>query len=116
MAKRKPVKEKPFPRGGVGQYPNTMLVGDSVWSIKFVRDIEGSDAYGACDPQCKTIYIEMGQTRYQTLCTFLHELIHAIEIEYGFTIRHSILNKLELALASLLTENNVALHRIMFGD
>lgn len=116
MARKPKNKEPRYPVGGPGSYPNTMLVGDSVWEIKLVKDIQQSDAYGACDPQCKTIYLEMAQTRKEMMSTFLHELIHAIEIEYGLTIRHKLVNNLEVALTNLIVENAVAFHRVIYGD
>lgn len=116
MARKPKSKEPKYPVGGTGQYPNTMLVGDSVWEIKLVKDIQQSDAYGACDPQTKTIYIEMAQTRKEMMSTLIHELIHAIEIEYGLTIRHKLVNNLEVAITNLLIENAVAFHRVIYGD
>lgn len=116
MARKPKEKEPKYPVGAPSQYPNTMLVGDSCWAIKLVRDIEGKSAYGAADPTCKTIYIEMAQTRKEMMSTMIHELLHAIEIEYGLTIRHKMVNNLEVALTNLLVDNAVAWHRILYGD
>ena len=116
MARKPKSKEPKYPMGSPSQYPNSMLVGDSVWAVKLVRKIEQSSAYGACDPQVKTIYLEMAQSRKEMMSTFLHELIHAIEIEYGLTIRHKLVGNLEVAFLNLLAENAVAWHRVLYGD
>lgn len=92
-------------------YPETIVINENIWTVKFVRgpiedeDGRGRDTVGLCDPSDQTIYIKMGQTPEERLKTFLHELLHAIENEYGIEIPHSLVHKLEDPFAKFLIDN-----------
>ena len=92
----------------VKDYPREIQVGDSIWAIKFVRNL-GQTAttitWGLCDPSTQTISIRLGQTAKERLKTVLHELLHAIEDEYGIEIPHGLIHKLEDPFARFLIDN-----------
>ncbi len=77
--------------------PRELQIGDSFWTIKFVRCIEGDlNTLGLCDPSEYTIYIKQGQNYEERLNTVLHEITHAISYEYGFyeALKHAHVYKL----------------------
>ena len=95
-------------------YPRQIQVGDSVWGVRFVRRLAdpspGSITWGACDPSDQVIYIRLGQSQTERLKTFLHELLHAIEFEYGFEMPHRLIHRLEDPLVRFLMDNYLGGH------
>ena len=51
----------------------------------------------------------MGQTAAARFDTFLHEILHAIEYEYGIEIPHPLVHALEEPIRRLLVENGLVL-------
>ena len=90
-------------------YPREIQVGEALWEVRFVRQLEESDpariTWGLCDPSDQIIYIRLGQSQGERLKTFLHELLHAIEYEYKITMPHRLIHKLEDPLARFLMDN-----------
>lgn len=95
------------------QFPATILVGSTVWSVRFVREIE-QGYLGLCDSTTNTIYIKQGQSPKERLSTFLHEVLHAFEYEYGMDLssktienrgEHELVNDLESAILYFLLDN-----------
>ena len=89
-------------------FPRTVWVKDEPWEIRFVRRLandEGQQVAGLADPLDKTIYIRLGQTPIERLRTFVHEVMHAFEEEYGFSIPHSIVEALEDPIIFFILEN-----------
>lgn len=88
--------------------PKEVIIKDSVWKIKFKRDL-GSDGdriiEGLCIPDEKAIFIRQGQTLDERIDTYLHELIHAIEFEYNFRLKHKHVYKLSEALVQIFCDN-----------
>ena len=54
---------------------------------------------------CRTIQIKKGLTPSMKARTFLHELLHAIDFEWGIKIPHKIIEALEKPLLVLFTRN-----------
>lgn len=89
-------------------YPKDVQIGDSVWSIRFVRNLgqtETTITWGLCDPGEQTIFVRMGQKPVERLKTVLHELLHAIEEEYDLELPHRLIHQLEDPLARFLIDN-----------
>ena len=63
------------------------------------------DCLGLCDPNARTITIKLGQSDTETVKTFIHELIHAIEAEYETPIPHKITYTLEEGVFKVLKLN-----------
>ena len=90
--------------------PRTIVIRDSIWSIKFVRKIEAHgnskrETLGLCDPAEKTIYIKTKLPYQLKIDTALHELIHATEFEYNFELDHKHVYLLGEAFAKLFVDN-----------
>lgn len=60
------------------EYPKNILIGDSIYRIKFVRKFKEPDVLGECDPSDLEIRIKCGLGIEETFKTFLHECLHAI--------------------------------------
>lgn len=94
----------------IKDYPKEIRVGENDYEVCFVRNIgdkPGSKytTFGGCnDFDCK-IYIKLGQSAEERLITLVHELLHAVEAEYGIEIPHDLINKLEKPLAKLIIDN-----------
>lgn len=81
---------------GPRKYPKHLTIRGEHWEVKFARNLDKradassdeSPILGLCEPDTKTIWIKLGQSKIDTLKTFVHEIVHAIEDEHGFTIPH----------------------------
>jgi|SRR3954469_6839006 len=92
----------------IRDYPKDFQIGDSIWNLRFVRSLgqtETTITWGLCDPSEQTIYVRLGQTPTERLKTTLHEILHAIEEEYGLTLPHRLIHQLEDPLARFLIDN-----------
>ncbi len=91
--------------------PREFLVGDTIWRVKFKRHIEhGTDrnfqTLGLCDASIQEIHILLGLSPKERLRVFIHEVIHALEAEFGFVVPHDdVLEKLDRAITRLLLDN-----------
>jgi hypothetical protein len=64
------------------KYPKEITVNGNTWSVRFIRKPpDHPQNVGLSDPETRTNYIKLGQGRKETFKTFIHELIHAYEIE-----------------------------------
>ena len=88
-------------------YPRQLVIGDEVWSVKFVRKLDG--CYGECDPSNNEIRIRMKQSHDETLKTFIHEVVHALEFSFEFDLEHRHVYALEEAVFQLLRDNFLTL-------
>lgn len=91
-------------------YPKEILVGDSVYQVRFVRRItqvseKGKETLGLCCPSEKEILLVQGMDARERLSTLLHELLHAIEFEYDIDLPHALVYKLEGPLTQLILDN-----------
>lgn len=91
-------------------FPRELLIGDSLWRLKFVRTIpnwanDKRVLVGLACPETQTLYIKTGLTPIDRLAVFIHELTHGLEDEYGFEIDHDTLNKYDMALARAVFDN-----------
>ena len=94
----------------IRQYKDTYLVGESIWNLKFKRQVEPTDGknretVGLCDPSEKQVSIRLSQSKEDTLKTFIHEFLHAFEDEYEINLKHSDVYKLEEAIYHFLVDN-----------
>lgn len=87
------------------QYPGTLLIKGEEWRIAFVDRIEGKETVGMCDPSNRIIYIANGQSKEEMFATFIHECLHALEMEHDIKISHKAIYALEKAVFQFLTEN-----------
>jgi len=76
---------------GYRDYRKTITINKDEWQIKFCSKIperhHGKEVIlGLCADDEYIIFLKYGQTRFELFCTFIHELIHAIEHSYNFTI------------------------------
>lgn len=87
------------------EYPKTLHVGTEIYTVKFVRKLPNTTV-GECDPEAKEIRILCGQSREETLKTFIHEIIHAlVEFEHDIEIKHKLVYALEGPLYQFLRDN-----------
>lgn len=107
---------------GIRSYANTWVVKDNVWELKFVKtagDCNGND--GLCDPSIKVVYIRKGLCRGELFKTFIHEFLHAVEVEYEIEVDklsppandHEKINKFERGFAEFLLQNLTAIAKIL---
>ncbi len=95
-------------------YPNKILVGKEEFEIQFKRVIFDDEKYlGICDLEDNVIYLKKGQDPYELFKTLLHEYLHAIEKSDKIKIKHSLIYRLEKALANFLIQNFETLQKII---
>jgi hypothetical protein len=66
---------------------------------------EDPDCMGICDPQKRQIIIKNGLSESEELKTFIHEVSHAVCIEYDIDIPHRSIYLLEDAVIKLCRLN-----------
>lgn len=86
-------------------YPKHLNVNGQPYRIKFVKRFKDKAQVGECDPGDRIISIKRGIGQRETFFTLVHELLHAIEFEYGFNINHKLVYKLERCLSEIILEN-----------
>lgn len=76
--------------------------------MRFKRKLQDSKFYetlGLCDASTQTVYIKEGQSEFERLRIWIHEVGHAFEAEYGVEIPHGLLEKLDRIIARFLLDN-----------
>ncbi len=84
------------------------LTGKNTWDVILADHFpkHGDDqTVGYCDDENKILFVYMHQTKKQKMCTFIHELIHAMELEYDFKLTENQVKKLEVAVYKVLKLN-----------
>ena len=95
------------------QYPKELIIGDSEWKVKFCRVVDGNEnLLGLCDPSVNTLSVKLKQDKMQTLLTFIHEVLHAMEAEYNFHLGEEKVLKLEKAIADFILVNSPIFERL----
>lgn len=103
-------------KNGARGYPRSFSVGDGDWRLRFQRLIEGDpNITGLCDASEKLITLKCGLSKKELLDAFCHELVHAIEEEYGFEIPHHLVYKLESGLAAFLRDNAPEVYQLLLA-
>ena len=88
------------------KYPKQFIIDSEVYKIQFVDTIlRDKGCMGVCDSETRIIKIKNGQSASETLATLIHELLHAMELEYDIKISHKNVYLLEKALLNLLLQN-----------
>lgn len=88
------------------QYPKSVLVGDCTYKVRFSRLIDrDKECVGLCNFDTKTITIKKGQSDVERFKTFVHEVLHAIEMEHKIAIKHKEVYKLEQCIVEFLLVN-----------
>lgn len=95
--------------------PKTIVIGESIWEVETKRNLDSlaeslgvhgpNVVRGLCDSTSETIYIRGRQSKFETLCTFVHEALHGISYSYGLKIPHRLVYDLEKPIAKLLIDN-----------
>jgi hypothetical protein len=73
-------------------YPRYVNVGKHRYQIHFVNNLED---YGNCQNEPRIIRLRKGMRPATIMRTFLHELAHACEFEYGIELQHEFIYLLE---------------------
>ena len=90
--------------------PSELIIGDSLWSVKYKRCIEpgthyGKEIAGLCDPSTYEISIKRNLAPEEKLETFIHEVLHACEHEWEKDIPHELIYFIGEKLARIIFEN-----------
>lgn len=84
-------------------------VGAHTWKIVFAEATGLTDghshAWGTCDVEKQTIYIDRNAPYSMRLSTFFHELIHVFESVYDVEMQHRDVNLVGDALAQVLVDS-----------
>lgn len=101
MKKRKKPKAKV--KGNYGAYPKTVYIKGKTYSVTFEEEL---DLLGFMDPEDRRIVIRSGMNPRETLRTFIHECLHAIDEESGKTnLTHKQVYALEESIWEFLEDN-----------
>ncbi len=85
--------------------PESLRVGAQVYTVGFDKNIRDSGLAGECNFRALTIKVldDRPPTRIQE--TFCHELVEAVNYEYGINLRHKQVTQLGMALYQILRDN-----------
>jgi len=75
------------------------------YKVEMVEALDKPTIMGDCDPDLHLIRICSTLSERQILVTFIHELLHALQFEYGIKIAHSSIDQLDEAIERLLRLN-----------
>lgn len=90
----------------VKDIPRQIIVGEALYDVHFRSTIEARhDIYGYCNGDTKEIFVKKGLSQVERGKTMIHELLHALEFEYGLHIEHSLIYKLEEPIYNLVKDN-----------
>lgn len=84
--------------------PRELMIGDSLWKVRFVAKFDDEDTIGLCCPDIKEIWIKRNLTPKDRLETFFHEILHLIEDETGWNLHHKFIYKSQGPLAQIFLE------------
>jgi hypothetical protein len=78
--------------------------------VTYVDKFDDPNQFGYClgedsDIGCRTIQLKKGMSAAKTAKTFIHEVFHAIDFEWGIKIPHKLIDALEVPLYHLFTKN-----------
>lgn len=77
------------------------------WKVKRKSKLihNGSECYGLCEYESRTIYLERGLKGKKLIETFLHEYIHAVlyemHLDVGEVIEEAVANGISIAITDL---------------
>jgi hypothetical protein len=86
------------------KYPKKLHVRQEIYRVIFTSRLD-KDTLGITDSGDRTIRIKLGMSRRQTFRTFIHEVLHALEFEFGIKIKHKSVYKYSKAIHHLLVDN-----------
>lgn len=76
----------------------------NVFGVKFkIKLVDTNLFLGLCDPDLKTIFININQSEEQILATFWHEMFHAKQFVLGMN------NAISKEMMEMLAENSATL-------
>lgn len=90
---------------GRRQYPKQVAIADEVYAVRFVRSFKEKNTMGECCGAEREIRIKLGMTRQETLQTYIHETLHALEFECKVKLPHRLVYKLEVILFDYFMAN-----------
>lgn len=76
------------------------------YRIKEVNPKSLDDAWADCDTENKAIRVGRGMPALQRQEALLHELMHAIEAEYGFEMNHDHLTLMARGIIFVIRDND----------
>lgn len=83
-------------------------------TIRLVKDKSLDDAWADFDPETKEIRLGRDVPRLQKQEAILHELMHAIETEWGFEMNHEHLTLMARGIIFVIRDNP-KLVKVLFG-
>lgn len=101
--------------------PRSVLIGAHRWRVAVVTQEycdevaddcldNGESAAGLCWPARRTIYLSRELDGLELLDSFMHEVEHAFEAEYGYRVPHWIVEKQGTQWARFIVANPRALN------
>ena len=85
------------------------LINDSIWKVLFVKSIKygnkNKGIVGITDFSSQEIHIKTNQSKTETLSTFIHEILHAMDEEYDMKLTHKQIYQLEEAIMDFMASN-----------
>ena len=87
-------------------YPKSLILGEEVYTIRWVRKFKDPKVVGECDPHARGIRLKLGESREETFKTLLHEVCHGLlEFEHDLKVKHKLIYGMERALYQFLIDN-----------
>ena len=88
------------------EIPNSVAINPKVsYSVVYLKSVDRDGALGYCDDDKKEIQLKLGMPKKTTFSVFIHEMLHAIEMENGIYVPHQAILDFEEGIVELLELN-----------
>jgi hypothetical protein len=87
--------------------PNTVKFGKTTYEVLWVDAFTNEKTLGETRFDTKQIIIKTGESAKETVHTYLHEIIHALENEYGANLTENQVLALEKGVKDILKKGNI---------
>lgn len=85
--------------------PSVRITAKVAYPVRMVDRFSDTDTLGECSQEPREIRIRSDLSPRLTLITFIHEVLHAMQFEYGIKIPHASVNQLDSAIEACLRLN-----------
>lgn len=81
------------------------IKGRIFYEVVWVDRFDDPECGGLCHKENRMIYLLKGLSDSRTTEVFIHEVLHAMEFEWGIVMPHRVVEQLEQAIVKLLKLN-----------
>lgn len=89
----------------ITEYPKELKIGNALYKLRIEAKLPIKKADGLCDYDNKTIWIRDTLPLTEVFNTFVHEVLHAAELEHSIKLSHKVVYQLETFISDFVLSN-----------